>query len=86
MRDDSWRGGFLLAALEMYLKNDMRSKFHFLNDLEVRQKMYCAYTYLINLFVFPQGRPRIYFYHDDSDVLRYDDHRAPGLPQRFHSG
>ena len=35
MRDDSWRGGFLLAALEMYLKNDMRSKFHFLNDLEV---------------------------------------------------
>ena len=38
MRDDSWRGGFLLAALEMYLKNDMRSKFHFLNDLEVRQK------------------------------------------------
>ena len=35
MRDDSWRGGFLLSALEMYLKNDMRSKFHFLNDLEV---------------------------------------------------
>ncbi|KAL9187834.1 hypothetical protein ACHAXT_006212 [Thalassiosira profunda] len=35
MRDDSWRGGFLLAALEMYLKNDMRSKFHFINDLEV---------------------------------------------------
>ena len=34
-RDDSWRGGFLLSALEMYLKNDMRSKFHFLNDLEV---------------------------------------------------
>jgi len=34
-RDDSWRGGFLLAALEMYLKNDMISKFHFLNDLEV---------------------------------------------------
>ena len=35
MRDDSWRGGFLLSALEMYLKNDMRSKFHFLNDLDV---------------------------------------------------
>lgn len=35
MRDDSWRGGFLLSAMEMYLKNDMRSKFHFLNDLEV---------------------------------------------------
>ena len=35
MRDDSWRGGFLLSALEMYLKNDMRSKFHFINDLEV---------------------------------------------------
>eukprot|EP00551_Chaetoceros_affinis_P008681 CAMPEP_0203683586 /NCGR_PEP_ID=MMETSP0090-20130426/47595_1 /ASSEMBLY_ACC=CAM_ASM_001088 /TAXON_ID=426623 /ORGANISM="Chaetoceros affinis, Strain CCMP159" /LENGTH=700 /DNA_ID=CAMNT_0050552735 /DNA_START=832 /DNA_END=2934 /DNA_ORIENTATION=- len=31
---DSWRGGFLLAALEMYLKSDMRAKFVFLNDLE----------------------------------------------------
>jgi hypothetical protein len=30
----SWRGGFLLAALEMYLKNDMKAKFVFLNDLE----------------------------------------------------
>jgi predicted acylesterase/phospholipase RssA len=26
-QEDSWRGGFLLAALEMYLKNDMKSKF-----------------------------------------------------------
>lgn len=34
MRQDSWRGGFLLAALELYLKSDMRAKFHFLNDLE----------------------------------------------------
>eukprot|EP00557_Chaetoceros_sp_GSL56_P001704 CAMPEP_0176502854 /NCGR_PEP_ID=MMETSP0200_2-20121128/15005_1 /TAXON_ID=947934 /ORGANISM="Chaetoceros sp., Strain GSL56" /LENGTH=903 /DNA_ID=CAMNT_0017902013 /DNA_START=281 /DNA_END=2992 /DNA_ORIENTATION=- len=32
--EKAWRGGFLLAALELYLKNDMRSKFHFLNDLE----------------------------------------------------
>lgn len=31
----SWRGGFLLSALEMYLKSDMRAKFHFLNDIEV---------------------------------------------------
>eukprot|EP00980_Cylindrotheca_fusiformis_P011022 scaffold2533_cov137-Cylindrotheca_fusiformis.AAC.10 len=30
----SWRGGFLLAALELYLKNDMKAKFVFLNDLE----------------------------------------------------
>lgn len=30
MRQDSWRGGFLLAALELYLKSDMRAKFHFL--------------------------------------------------------
>lgn len=30
----SWRGGFLLAALELYLKNDMKAKFIFLNDLE----------------------------------------------------
>jgi hypothetical protein len=30
----SWRGGFLLAALELYLKNDMKAKFIFLDDLE----------------------------------------------------
>ncbi|EED93346.1 predicted protein, partial [Thalassiosira pseudonana CCMP1335] len=35
VRDDSWRGGFFLSALEMYLKNDMRAKFNLLNDLEV---------------------------------------------------
>jgi hypothetical protein len=33
-QEASWRGGFLLAALEMYLKNDMKAKFIFLNDLE----------------------------------------------------
>jgi hypothetical protein len=32
--EEGWRGGFLLAAVERYLKNDMKSKFHFLNDLE----------------------------------------------------
>jgi len=32
---DSWRGGFLLSAIELYLKSDMRAKFHFLNDIEV---------------------------------------------------
>lgn len=34
MKEDSWRGGFLLSALELYLKSDMKAKFHFLNDLE----------------------------------------------------
>jgi hypothetical protein len=34
MREDSWRGGFLLSALELYLKSDMRAKLRFLNDLE----------------------------------------------------
>jgi len=33
-QETSWRGGFLLAALEMYLKNDMRAKFVFLRDLD----------------------------------------------------
>ncbi len=32
--DDAWRGGFLLTALEIYLRSDMRAKMHFLNDLE----------------------------------------------------
>lgn len=33
-KGSSWRGGFLLAALEMYLKNDMKAKFVFLRDLD----------------------------------------------------
>ncbi|KAL7578994.1 hypothetical protein ACA910_019040 [Epithemia clementina (nom. ined.)] len=33
-QEHSWRGGFLLAALEMYLKNDMKAKCVFLHDLE----------------------------------------------------
>eukprot|EP00522_Entomoneis_paludosa_P009416 CAMPEP_0172441960 /NCGR_PEP_ID=MMETSP1065-20121228/2456_1 /TAXON_ID=265537 /ORGANISM="Amphiprora paludosa, Strain CCMP125" /LENGTH=904 /DNA_ID=CAMNT_0013191599 /DNA_START=27 /DNA_END=2741 /DNA_ORIENTATION=+ len=33
-QENSWRGGFLLAALEMYLKNDMKAKFRFLNEVE----------------------------------------------------
>ena len=33
-QEASWRGGFLLAALELYLKNDMKAKFRFLHDLE----------------------------------------------------
>mmetsp|Transcript_84436 Transcript_84436/g.126583 ORF Transcript_84436/g.126583 Transcript_84436/m.126583 type:complete len:302 (+) Transcript_84436:1-906(+) len=33
-QEASWRGGFALAALEMYLKNDMKSKFIFLRDVE----------------------------------------------------
>jgi predicted acylesterase/phospholipase RssA len=32
--DVAWRGGFLLAALEMYLKTDMKAKMCFLNDVE----------------------------------------------------
>lgn len=33
-KGSSWRGGFLLAALEMYLKNDMKAKHVFLRDLD----------------------------------------------------
>jgi len=33
-REEAWRGGFLLSALELYLKNDMKSKFQFLSDIE----------------------------------------------------
>lgn len=33
-QESSWRGGFLLAAMEMYLKNDMKAKFVFLHDVE----------------------------------------------------
>ena len=32
--DKAWRGGFLLSAMEMYLKGSMKSKFTFLRDLD----------------------------------------------------
>lgn len=34
VHEHSWRGGFLLATLEMYLKNDMKAKMRFLHDME----------------------------------------------------
>jgi hypothetical protein len=34
MQETSWRGGFLLTAVEMYLKNHMKAKLKFLNELE----------------------------------------------------
>lgn len=33
-QESSWRGGFLLTAIEMFLKNDMKAKFVFLNEIE----------------------------------------------------
>lgn len=34
VREHSWRGGFLLSALELYLKTDVRAKFKFLDEVE----------------------------------------------------
>lgn len=34
VREHSWRGGFLLSSLELYLKTDIRAKFRFLNEVE----------------------------------------------------
>ena len=33
-REETWRGGYLLSALELYLKLSMKSKFQFLGELE----------------------------------------------------
>ena len=33
--DLSWRGGFILAGLEIYLKSDMKNKLQFLKQMEV---------------------------------------------------
>jgi hypothetical protein len=32
--EDAWRGGFVLAALELYLRSDMLSKLEFLRDID----------------------------------------------------
>jgi predicted acylesterase/phospholipase RssA len=33
-QESSWRGGYLLASLERYLKSSMQAKFRFLHDIE----------------------------------------------------
>ena len=58
MREDSWRGGFLLSALEMYLKNDMRAKFTFLRDMEAAKgfhaNLFSQSTYSGSTTIVPQ--------------------------------
>mmetsp|Transcript_23089 Transcript_23089/g.66650 ORF Transcript_23089/g.66650 Transcript_23089/m.66650 type:complete len:831 (-) Transcript_23089:1367-3859(-) len=58
MREDSWRGGFLLSALEMYLKNDMRAKFTFLRDIEAvkgfHANLFSQSTYSGSTTIVPQ--------------------------------
>mmetsp|Transcript_29038 Transcript_29038/g.58932 ORF Transcript_29038/g.58932 Transcript_29038/m.58932 type:complete len:727 (-) Transcript_29038:114-2294(-) len=65
MREDSWRGGFLLSALEMYLKNDMRAKFQFLNDIEAAKgfhaSLFTQSTYSGSTTIVPQVAVIDYF-------------------------
>ena len=35
LNEDSWRGGFLLSALEVFLKSSMKAKLQFLKQMEV---------------------------------------------------
>jgi len=63
--DNSWRGGFLLSALELYLKNDMTAKFRFLDDLEAANKiissMFTQVTYSGTTTIVPDTVLRDYF-------------------------
>ena len=65
MREDSWRGGFLLSALEMYLKNDMRAKFSFLRDVEAAKgfhaNLFSQSTYSGSTTIVPQVARIDYF-------------------------
>lgn len=65
MREDSWRGGFLLSALEMYLKNDMRAKFQFLHDVEAAKgfhaSLFTQSTYSGSTTIVPQVAVIDYF-------------------------
>lgn len=45
-QETSWRGGFLLAALTIYLKNDMKAKFGFLHALEAAVGKFFLVLYL----------------------------------------
>lgn len=58
MREDSWRGGFLLSALEMYLKSDMRAKFKFLLDVDAAKgfhaSLFTQSTYSGSTTIVPQ--------------------------------
>lgn len=92
-REDSWRGGFLLSALELYLKSDMRAKFHFLNDVEVAVREangLCAMTALVvdppTALTFLIATGRVHIYSNDPGVWRHDDDCAASVPHRLSQG
>uniref|UniRef100_A0A7S3Q201 PNPLA domain-containing protein n=1 Tax=Chaetoceros debilis TaxID=122233 RepID=A0A7S3Q201_9STRA len=63
--DDAWRGGFLLTAIEIYLRSDMQAKMHFLNDLEAAlapfSTMFTQTTYGGTTTIVPQVSFSDYF-------------------------
>ena len=85
MRQDSWRGGFLLAALELYLKSDMKAKFHFLKWVFGYELFWWDIRIYVNNFplltkpmLFPPyaqwswGCRWIHFYYDDTRCVLLD--------------
>uniref|UniRef100_A0A7S2P954 PNPLA domain-containing protein n=2 Tax=Leptocylindrus danicus TaxID=163516 RepID=A0A7S2P954_9STRA len=74
VREHSWRGGFLLSALELYLKNDMKSKFVFLRDLEAAVGFtgtLMTQSYEGTITIVPQVKLRDYFILFANPSLHY---------------
>lgn len=86
----SWRGGFLLAALEMYLKNDMKAKHVFLRDLDAAVSF--TGTMLTQSFegsttIVPQVRLRDFFtlFSDPSVDSLYHYNRTGSIAAYQHA-
>jgi len=78
-RENAWRGGFLLSALELYLKSDMKAKFQFLNEIEAAvgfTSTLMTQQYVGSTTIVPQVSFIDYFqlFKDPSekDIARYD--------------
>jgi predicted acylesterase/phospholipase RssA len=78
VREHSWRGGFLLSALELYLKTDIRAKFRFLDEVEAAvgfTSTMTTQTYGGSTTIVPQVSFLDYFKlfsnPTESDLVRY---------------
>lgn len=81
-QEASWRGGYLLSALEMYLKNDVKSKFRFLHEMEAAvgfTSSMMAQEFVGSITIVPQVYLTDYF-------KLFSDPSIPSLQRYFQIG
>uniref|UniRef100_A0A7S0TAI9 PNPLA domain-containing protein n=1 Tax=Chrysocystis fragilis TaxID=1411660 RepID=A0A7S0TAI9_9STRA len=80
--EDSWRGGFILASIELFLKSDMQAKLQFLSDVDATpgwSGRVLTQNFLGTVTITPALRFRDYF-----EVFKNPDEQT--FPRFLHEG